>query len=340
MKILKVILIVLASIVVLLTITVAFMPSERVVERSILVAAPADKPFKMVNELQNWTKWSPWYLMDTTSVMTFSENSAGVDAWYTWDSKDKNIGQGKLTIVRSNAPDSVIISLKMADWDPTEAGYYFETVGENETKVTQRMALIADGFWGKLQIFIMQNVMNGMFDKGLALIKTNAENMPDEPEIAGKVEAIVVEELPGGMFLTFTDTTDMAILSQFLERGYGEIMVQAGMQNLEISGPVFATYHLWDEENNIAVVECGAPINKEGKSEGNVIYKTMEPRKAVVADFFGPTENSMKAHMAIYAYGEENKIELGDAPTEIYMNNPSTVSDPMEIHTRVYYPIK
>jgi len=340
MKILKIILIVLASIVVLLTITVAFMPSERMVERSILVATPANKPFKMVNELKNWTKWSPWYLMDTTSVMTYSENSAGLDSWYTWDSKNKNIGIGKLTIINSTAPDSVIVSLEFGDWDPSTAGYYFETVGENETKVTQRMPLIAQGFWGKFQIFIMENVMVGMFDKGLALIKSNAESMPDEPEIAGKIEGLAVEEMPAGMSLTFTDTTDMATLSQFLERGYGEIMVQAGMQNLEIAGPVFATYHLWDEENNIAVVECGVPVNKEGVSVGNVIYKTMEPRKALVADFFGPYDNSMKAHLAIIAHAEENQIELGDSPTEIYVNDPSTVSDPMQIHTRVSYPIK
>jgi len=315
MKILKIILIVLASLVVLLTITVAFMPSERVVERSILVATPADKPFKMVNELHNWTKWSPWYLMDTTSVMTFSENSAGVDAWYTWDSKDANIGQGKLTIIRSNAPDSVIVSLNFAAWEPTEAGYYFETVGENETKVTQRMALIAHGFWGKFQIFIMENMMNHMFDNGLALIKSNAEAMPDEPVIAGKVEAIVTEEMPGGMYLTFTDTTDMATLNQFLERGYVEIMVHAVMQELEIAGPVFATYLLLDEENNIAVVECGAPVNTEGKLSDNVIYKTMEAGQYLIADFFGPTENSMKAHLAIAAHAEEHGLNLGDAPT-------------------------
>lgn len=340
MKILKIILIVLASLVVLLTIAVAFMPSERVVERSILVATPANKPFKMVNDLKNWTKWSPWYLMDTTSVMTYSENPAGVDAWYTWDSKDNNIGQGKLTIIRSSAPDSVIVSLKFAEWDPTEAGYYFETVGEHETKVTQRMAMVADGFWGKFQIFIMENMMNNMFDKGLALIKSNAESMPDEPETPGNVQGIAVEEMPAGMCLTFTDTTDIATLSQFLERGYGEIMVQAGMQELEIAGPVFATYHLWDPENNIAVVECGAPVNKEGKSTENVIFKTMEPRQVLVADFFGPYENSMKAHMAIAAHAEDNGMNIGDAPTEIYMNDPSTVTDPMQIHTRICYPIK
>lgn len=340
MKILKGILIALASLVIILAIAVAFMPSERVVERSIIVATPADKPFKMVNELTNWTKWSPWYLMDTTSVMAYSENSAGSGAWYTWDSKNSDIGTGKLTITNSNAPDSVMVSLEFGEWEPAVAGYYFESVGENETKVTQRMPMVAKGFWGKFQIFVMENVLNNMFDQGLALIKSNAESMPDEPETPGKVEGLREEKMPEMMALTLTDTTEIEALSAFLERGYGEIMVQAGMQNLEITGPVYATYHLWNEENGIAVVECGIPVNKEGKSEGAVIFKKVEPMKAMVVDFFGPYENSMKAHMAIAAHAEETGMVLGDTPTEIYVNDPSEVSDPMQIHTRVCYPMK
>jgi|GEM_PF-654491 len=339
MKILKVILIVLASLVVVLTVVVAFMPSERTIERSILVASPANKPFKMVNELTNWTKWSPWYLMDTSSVMIFSEPSAGVGAWYTWDSKNSQVGTGKLTISESAASDSVIVNLEMGGWDPFVAGYYFETVGENETKVTQKMQLIAHGFWGRLQIFIMDNMLVKMFDQGLALIKTNAESMADEPEMAGNVEGMTIEELPGGMYLSLTDTIDITSLSDFLAHGFGEIMVQAGMQELEVTGPVFAIYHLWDPENGIAVVECGVPVNKEANSSGDVVYKTLEPRKALVADFFGPYANSEKAHMAMISHAEANEMTIAGAPTEIYMNDPTAVADPMQIHTRIIYPV-
>src|SRR5690606_22033583 len=146
MKVLKTILIILVALVAIGVVIIAFMPSERTVERSVVVKAPAKNAFVMVNDLKNWTKWSPWYFMDTTSEMVYSENATGLNAWYTWNSKNENLGTGKLTIIQSAEPDSVIVSLEFGEWDPSQAGYYFESVGENETKVTQKMTMKANGF--------------------------------------------------------------------------------------------------------------------------------------------------------------------------------------------------
>lgn len=340
MKALKIILIILASIVVLAVIGIAFLPEERTIERSIIVKATADKPFKLVNELKNWTKWSPWYLMDTTQSMTFSENSEGEGAWYTWDSKNKDLKKGKLTIVKSTKPDSVIVHLEFEEWDAGEAGYYFEKVGENETKVSQRMHVKADGYFSRANIFIMEMFMNPMFDKGLAAIKTHAEAMPDEPAPIGKIENLGESEMAAMMYMAYTDTAKIAELDAFNLVAYGEIVVKAGMQNLTQAGPNLARYFLWDPANGITVVQCGMQVAQEGKTDGKVEFIKTDAQKVIAADYFGPYEGLERVHYAIYDYAEKNGIEISDQPYEFYMNDPSTVTDPNLLHTRICYPVK
>lgn len=337
MKVLKTILIILAAIVVIGAVVVAFLPSERMVERSIIVAAPPKNAFVLVNDLNNWKKWSPWYLEDTAQTMIVGENATGVGAWYTWDSK--KMGKGKMTITESAENDSVRVLLQFEGMGDGTASYRFENVGENETRVTQSMPMVAQGYFDKLKIAMMHTMLNSAFDKGLANIKELAEKMPVEVEKPGKVENIRVEMGPEMKYFSKIDTIAIEGLSGHLGKTYGELMVAVGTQNLEQAGEVFAIYHLWDPENNRAVVEAAIPVNKEGKSVGAINYNMRSPENMIIADYYGPYDNSDKAHMAIDTYAKENNKTFSGSPIEIYMNDPSTVSDPMQIHTRILYPV-
>lgn len=340
MKVLKTILIVLAAIAAILLIVIAFLPSERKVEKSIVVNAPQKNAFVLVNDLKNWTKWSPWYLMDTTTKMEYSDNAAGLNAWYTWDSKNKSLGTGKLTIIESADPDSVIVKLEFGEWEPSTAGYYFEKISDTETKVSQTMMLKADGYFDKLQILIMEGFLGKTFDDGLKLIKENAEKMPAEPEVKGKMDAIQETTSPEMKFLSYSDSASTEEVGSFLQQAYGAIMVSAGMQSLEQTGPAFAIYHMWDPENKRTVIEAGIPVNKEGKDDGKVKYRTRAAGPILSVDYYGPYESSDMAHNALFEYVEKNGKTIVGSPWEIYMNDPSTVSDPMQIHTRICYPIQ
>ena len=76
------------------------LPREINVSRSITVAAPIDRVFEQVNDLRNWEKWSPWKRMDPTMVMTFSNPPVGQNAFYVWETQDKHMGNGKLTLTK------------------------------------------------------------------------------------------------------------------------------------------------------------------------------------------------------------------------------------------------
>lgn len=337
MRVLKTILIIFASLVIIGIIFIAFLPSERHVERSIVIATSPDKPFALVNHLPNWEKWSPWYSMDTTQTITYSDAKEGAGASYTWKSNNENVMSGKLTILNSAQNDSIVVGLAFDAWEPSQATYRFEKIGENETKVSQVMDMKANGFFQRFFIMVGESMLGGMFDQGLAKMKEVAESMPDAPAMPGRVENIGISEMPAMTYLAITDTVRMEMMHEFFSKVYGEVMVQAGMQELEIAGDAFARFDDWNPAEGYAVICAGFPFNKEGVAGDRVMPGKSDATKVVSIDFYGPVESSELPHTVIAEYIKDNGLEMTGSPVEFY---PETGEmDPQNMHVRVCYPV-
>jgi hypothetical protein len=58
------ILIAVAAIVVVFLVVVALQPADFRIQRTALIAAPAQAVFAQVNDFRNWLAWSPWEKLD------------------------------------------------------------------------------------------------------------------------------------------------------------------------------------------------------------------------------------------------------------------------------------
>jgi hypothetical protein len=87
----------------LLGVVISFcLPDHWRVERTLLVAAPAQRIAPMVAELREWPRWFPWGEKDDpTLVRTFSGAASGVGARMAW--KGEKYGAGELEILTSDA---------------------------------------------------------------------------------------------------------------------------------------------------------------------------------------------------------------------------------------------
>ena len=108
---LKIILIALAVIVVVLVVVVALQPAEFRVARSATMSAPAPVVFAQVNDLRKWEAWNPWQKIDPAMKLTFAGPPAGPGASYSWVG-NKEVGEGRLTIIESRPSDLVRIKLE------------------------------------------------------------------------------------------------------------------------------------------------------------------------------------------------------------------------------------
>ena len=90
-------LLVIAAFVGLVFVVGTFLPRNYALESVVEIDAPVDAVFPQINELENWSNWSPWGEQEGIDV-EFKGESAGVGSILTWSDPR---GDGKLWITES-----------------------------------------------------------------------------------------------------------------------------------------------------------------------------------------------------------------------------------------------
>ncbi|MCC6779598.1 MAG: SRPBCC family protein [Hyphomicrobiales bacterium] len=157
-------------------------PDRFAVERSIVIAAPAETIFPFINDLRSFNSWNPFDKKEGIKG-DFSGPPAGKGARYSFDSR--RAGTGSIEIIDTAPPTRVSMRLLMSK--PMAADnrvtFLLEPLGgpaadpvAKQTRVTWRMEG-ASPFIGKLvQVFLdMDKMVGGEFATGLADLKALAE---------------------------------------------------------------------------------------------------------------------------------------------------------------------
>ena len=146
-----------------------------VIERSILVDAPASSVHGFLDDLHRWTSWSPWEGSDPDLSRTYSGSESGVGASYAW-SGNRKAGAGSMTIVEST-DDRVVLDLRFTKpFKATNVTTFLLSPAGSGTEVTWRMTgqqNVVARLIGK--IVPMDKFIGRDFDKGLAALKLQAE---------------------------------------------------------------------------------------------------------------------------------------------------------------------
>ena len=174
------ILIAVVLLIVLFVIFVATRPSAFHVERSITVNAPPEAVFAQVNDFRAWGAWSPWEKKDPDMKRTYGATTAGPGGTYAW-AGNGNVGEGNMTIERSERPSHVAIRLEfIKPFAGTNTATFNFAPASGGTKVTWAM----DGHYNFITkgigVFVSMDKMIGNdFEAGLSAMKTAAESAPE-----------------------------------------------------------------------------------------------------------------------------------------------------------------
>ena len=166
-----------AVVIVLLLLLIVSRPSTFHVERSITIAAPPERVFALVNDFRQWPAWSPWEKKDPNMKRTYGDVTRGVGGTYAWAGTG-NVGEGKMTIERSERP--TLVGIKLEFFKPfaghATAQFSFQPEGD-ATQVTWSM-LGESNFLGKAICLVMDmdKMIGGDFEKGLAGMKAVSES--------------------------------------------------------------------------------------------------------------------------------------------------------------------
>jgi uncharacterized protein YndB with AHSA1/START domain len=170
-------LIILVAIVAILAGVVAMQPAEYRVERSVTIAAPPADVFAQVNDFHNWEAWSPWAKLDPAMKQTYEGAPAGTGAVSKW-SGNSEVGEGTMTLTESRPNELIKIKLEFVRpfEDTSDAEFTFKPDG-NQTVVTWTMSGRKNFISKAVCLFMdMDKMLGGEFEKGLANMKSVAEN--------------------------------------------------------------------------------------------------------------------------------------------------------------------
>jgi uncharacterized protein YndB with AHSA1/START domain len=154
-------------------------PSDFRVTRTTTISAPPPAVFAQVNDFHKWEAWNPWGKIDPDMKVTYEGAPSGVGAIYTWVG-NKEVGEGRMTIVDSNPSD--LIQIKMDFLKPfagTSTAEFTFMPEENQTAVTWSMHGKNNFMAKAIHLFInMDKMIGGQFEKGLADMKAVVEAEP------------------------------------------------------------------------------------------------------------------------------------------------------------------
>jgi uncharacterized protein YndB with AHSA1/START domain len=171
----KTILIVLFAAIGILLAYAATRPDSFLVERSVLIKAPAEKIYPFITDLKLMKTWNPWEKKDPAIKGQFGATTSGVGASYSWESE--KVGTGNLSITEAAIPSKAVFKLNfIKPFEASNTGEYTLQPQADGTLVTWAMYGPSPYLSKVMGVFFSMDKMIGTdFESGLADLKALAE---------------------------------------------------------------------------------------------------------------------------------------------------------------------
>jgi hypothetical protein len=141
------------------------------VERSLLVPATAGAIFPLVNVVRNWELWSPWIAQDPAVKITYGEKDSGVGAGYSWESNNRNVGRGHMSLTESREDQYIATNIDFMAMGPAKGYFRFDAVTGGTLVTWGLICNTGQHPLRKVMGLMMDKWVGKDFEKGLENIK-------------------------------------------------------------------------------------------------------------------------------------------------------------------------
>ncbi|MGB3179936.1 MAG: SRPBCC family protein [Cyclobacteriaceae bacterium] len=301
--------------------------------RSILINAPAAKVYQSVADLNHWTTWSPWLIMEPEASVNVERGGN----YYEWDGH--RVGSGNMQVTNQHENNRVDYDLTFLKPWKSEANVRFEVKekDENTTEATWYMdsKLPFYLFWMKKQ---MEAWVGMDYERGLRMLKDFAE----KDEIESNLLFGDVTVYPGCRYAGIKTECTLDQLGDRMGEDFGRLGQFFDDKKEMIAGDAFAIYHQFDIVKDRAVYTAALPLS-DLQADLPVEYATGEIPKTQIKTLthVGRYEHLGNAWSTLYAMERNKEFKRNKKvdPFEVYRNMPGQVPD-KELVTEVNFPVK
>ena len=176
MKIFLILLALLAVVVVTVLILAARKPDDFSMQRSLVIQAPAEQIFHLINDLRAHESWSPFDKPDPAVTKTYTGAATGTGAVYDWSGNGQS-GSGRLAITESVPVSKIVMQLDMLKPMKARNTVTFTLVPvDGGTEVSWAMHGRTPFLAKVFHVFInMDRMVGGQFETGLLTLKNMVE---------------------------------------------------------------------------------------------------------------------------------------------------------------------
>ena len=173
MKIYKIILYAILSLILLVLVVAALVPDNITITTNITIHSKPEKIYNNVASLKQWKHWSP-FEHDSTMVDSFSGPNSGIGAARAW--KGAVVGTGKMTVEEATPYSHITNQLDFDGKGNATGTWTFTPMDTTNTKVTWSTHIGGLKYpFERLIGTVLDPMMKPMFEQGLQDLKTYIE---------------------------------------------------------------------------------------------------------------------------------------------------------------------
>jgi effector-binding domain-containing protein len=332
MKALKLIGIVLLSVVILVLVAAAFAPSENNISRFTTVQAPLEVVQAHTHSFEGMLTWSPWADKDPNATSSI-ENDGQVGALYSWSGADSLVGEGSQTITGLEDMKVVTHLRFIRPWEAEADATTTLEETEEGVRVTWSYHDHMPYPFNLLNLVMdMDAALGPDFELGMSRLKDRCETAyAEKNDFDGFV--VTKSEFASQTFAGFRKQVSWEDLGEHFEMTFGQLGKMIAKGQLTPTGAPVGIYFTWDEVNQQTDCMIGFPVN--GPVEG--LEQQTLSGNALTIEYYGPEEETGKAHEAMAKYMEYHGLNIPAVAMEQYMNSRDTEPDPAKRLTKVIY---
>lgn len=313
-----------------------FLPSKAHMERSIEINRDPSTIFMVINSLNNFNKWSPWFEYDTNAEYTLTGAISGVGSKLSWSGNDK-IGIGSNEIIESKL-DSYI-KTKFFFGQSGKPAFSKLSLLQDEKTTTVTWAFNNDfGYNVFYRYFglVLEDMIAPDYERGLKYLKKHVESLPLHDY--SNLSITEVEAQDTYAYMSQSGLNHEAI-TPAITAAYGKLIDFITKNNVTMNGsPKIVNLSTSDDEYQFLAV---IPVNDNSLiDESNKIQSyTSYQGKVIKLIHKGPYKNFDISYDILFAYMSQNNLHNNGNSWEDFVTDPANVSED-ELITNIYQPIK
>lgn len=178
MKIIKILLIIVVSLVVLFFAIGSFLPSHCHIERSVNIKTTDKELFNELNGFKSFQKWSPWAKKDPKAKYWFSGPETGIGARMDWKGDPNSVGSGYQKVLDVKPNEFINVELVFDPMVKANASYKIQNIENGLVKLTwgfdEDLHNITERYFG----LMMEKFLGPDYQEGVNNLKKYYESKP------------------------------------------------------------------------------------------------------------------------------------------------------------------